>query len=44
MAKYEHGKMDVTAQEQTFAGVVTFATRAVIVILALIVFLALANA
>jgi len=44
MAKYEHGKMDITVQEQTFAGAMKFATRTVIVILVIVVFLALANA
>ena len=44
MAKHEHGKMDIKVQEETFAGFVTFTTRAVIVILAAVVFMALVNA
>jgi hypothetical protein len=44
MADHQHGSMDITAQEKTFAGFVTFATRTVIVILVAVVLLALINA
>jgi Bacterial aa3 type cytochrome c oxidase subunit IV len=44
MAEHKHGTMDITAQEKTFAGFVTFSTRAVIVILVAVVLLALMNA
>ncbi|WP_308916431.1 aa3-type cytochrome c oxidase subunit IV [Jannaschia sp. LMIT008] len=39
--EHEHGKMDTTEQEKTFAGFVTFTKWAVIVIIAILVFLAL---
>ncbi|MFQ6547521.1 aa3-type cytochrome c oxidase subunit IV [Aestuariibius sp. 2305UL40-4] len=38
---YKHGEMDITAQEKTYDGFVTFTVRTVIVILAVLVFLAL---
>jgi hypothetical protein len=44
MAEYKHGSMDITTQEKTFNGFITFTTRAIIVILALVIFMALANA
>jgi Bacterial aa3 type cytochrome c oxidase subunit IV len=44
MADHEHGNMDIRVQEKTFEGFVTFVTRAVIVIIALVVFMALVNA
>ncbi|GAB4385725.1 aa3-type cytochrome c oxidase subunit IV [Albidovulum sp.] len=44
MAEYKHGSMDISEHEKTFHGFIRFATRAVIVILAILVFLALANA
>lgn len=37
--KYEHGKMDITAQEKTFAGFVRFSTNAVIGIILTLIFL-----
>lgn len=43
MAEYQHGHMDIRAQERTFAGFVRFVSVAVIVIVAFLVFLALAN-
>ena len=43
MAEHKHGDMNTTAQEKTFAGFVTFAGRAVIIILVTLVLLALVN-
>lgn len=43
MADYQQGKMDIRAQEKTFAGFVKFVTYAVVAILLFLVFLALAN-
>ncbi|MEM7641285.1 MAG: aa3-type cytochrome c oxidase subunit IV [Pseudomonadota bacterium] len=39
--QHEHGKMDTTEHEKTFAGFVNFAKWTVIVIIAVLVFLAL---
>ncbi|MBE3639437.1 aa3-type cytochrome c oxidase subunit IV [Mangrovicoccus algicola] len=44
MADYKHGSMDITEQEKTFAGFVTFTTRAVIAIIVFLLFLALVGA
>jgi len=41
MAQHEHGKMDISAQEKTFAGYVKFASWAIVVIIALLIFLAI---
>lgn len=41
MADHEHGSMDVTTQEKTFAGFMSFSTKTVIVILVLLVLMAL---
>ncbi|WP_084794678.1 aa3-type cytochrome c oxidase subunit IV [Pseudoponticoccus marisrubri] len=43
MAEHKHGSMDVTEQEKTFEGFITFTIRSVIVILAIVVFLAVFN-
>ena len=43
MSDHVPGKMDIRVQEKTFAGFVRFVTIAVVVILAFLVFLALAN-
>jgi hypothetical protein len=43
MAEHEQGSMDIRAHEKTFAGFVKFASWTVVVILAVLVFLALAN-
>jgi hypothetical protein len=40
MAEYKHGSMDVSAQEAMFASFMKFMARSVIVILAVLVFLA----
>lgn len=41
---HEHGKMDITVQEQTFAGFVKFTTYTVVIILIAVVLLAMINA
>lgn len=41
MADYKHGEMDITTQNDTFHGFVKFVTWAVIVILAIVVFMAI---
>lgn len=38
---HEHGSMDTTTQEQTFAGFITFGVRLAIVCIAVLVFLAI---
>lgn len=44
MADFVPGKMDIRAQEKTYNGFITFTTRSVIAICAVLVFMALANA
>lgn len=44
MAEHKHGEMDITANEKTYDGFIKFTTRAVIAILAFLVFLALVGA
>ena len=44
MAEHKHGTMDVKDHEKTFAGYVTFTSNAVIVIIAILIFMALVNA
>ena len=43
MAEYNHGSMNTSTQEKTFAGFVTFVGRSVIIILVSLVLLALIN-
>jgi len=43
MAAHKHGEMDISTQEQTFAGFVGFVTKTVIVILVSLVLLYLIN-
>ena len=43
MAEHEHGTMDVTAQQKTFDGFIKMVTRASIVIILLVIFMALVN-
>ncbi|APX22432.1 MAG: aa3-type cytochrome c oxidase subunit IV [Rhodobacteraceae bacterium] len=43
MAEHKHGSMDITEQEKTFNGFVTFTIRTVVVILVLVVLLAMWN-
>lgn len=41
MGDHKHGEMDITVQQKTFDGFVTFTTRAVIGIVVFLIFLAL---
>jgi len=38
-SKHEHGKMDITEQEKTFAGFMRFSTNTVIGIIVFLIFL-----
>ena len=44
MAEHKHGSMDITTQEKTFEGFITFTIRTVVVILIAVVLLAMFNA
>ncbi|MFN4128707.1 MAG: aa3-type cytochrome c oxidase subunit IV [Paracoccaceae bacterium] len=44
MAEHKHGSMDTNAQEKTFAGFVRMVTWAAGIIIAVLIFMALANA
>ncbi|ETX30517.1 aa3-type cytochrome c oxidase subunit IV [Roseivivax isoporae] len=44
MAEHKHGEMDITEQEKTFEGFVTFTVRTVIVIAVGVVLLAFVGA
>lgn len=44
MAEHEPGSMDIRVQEQTFAGFVLFVKWSVVIILAVLIFMALVNA
>jgi hypothetical protein len=44
MAEHEPGSMDIREQERTFEGFIRFVSRATIVIIVVLVFIALANA
>ncbi len=44
MAKHEHGKMDISEQEKTFAGFVKWSVWVAAVSIGVLIFLALANA
>ena len=44
MAKHSHGSMDITDQEKTFNGFITWSTRGVVVIILGLIFLAIVNA
>ncbi|MYM57260.1 aa3-type cytochrome c oxidase subunit IV [Thalassovita mangrovi] len=43
MAEHKHGEMDTSVQDATFAGFVNFTKWAVLVIIAILVFMALVN-
>lgn len=43
MADHEHGKMDISSHEKTFAGFVKFTTYATVVIILGLIFIALVN-
>lgn len=44
MAKHKHGEMDISEQEKTFGGFIRFAVWTVVIVVAILIFLALANA
>ena len=44
MFKNDHKNMDIRTQEKTFDGFIGFTIKAVVIILVLVVFMALANA
>ncbi|MGB0659724.1 MAG: aa3-type cytochrome c oxidase subunit IV [Mangrovicoccus sp.] len=44
MAEHKHGSMDITAQQKTFDGFVSFTIKSVIAIFVFLVFLALVGA
>lgn len=43
MAEHKPGTMDITEHEKTFQGFIKFSVRAVVVILAILIFLAVFN-
>lgn len=43
MSEHKHGEMDISVQEKTFDGFVKMTKWAVIIIIAILVFLALVN-
>lgn len=43
MAEHKHGTMEISVQEKTFAGFVTFVTRSVVIIIVGLILLALIN-
>jgi membrane protein required for beta-lactamase induction len=43
MAEYKHGEMDITDQEKTFAGFTNMVTKAAVITIALLIFIALVN-
>ena len=44
MAEHKHGSMDITDQEKTFAGFIRFSTIVAVICIAVVIFMALANA
>jgi Ni,Fe-hydrogenase I cytochrome b subunit len=44
MAEHKHGSMDTTAQEKTFAGFIRMVTWGAVISIAILIFMALANA
>ncbi|KPQ06030.1 MAG: Bacterial aa3 type cytochrome c oxidase subunit IV [Rhodobacteraceae bacterium HLUCCA12] len=44
MAKHEHGSMDTSAQEKTFAGFLRLSAWTAGIVIAILIFLALVNA
>lgn len=43
MAEHEHGKMDISAQEEAFDGFITWSIRVSVASIAVLVFLAIFN-
>ena len=44
MADHKHGEMDITVQQKTFDGFMTWVTRSTIAIIVFLIFLALVGA
>lgn len=44
MADHKHGEMDVSVQEKTFAGFMSMAAKASVLIVVILIFIALVNA
>jgi hypothetical protein len=44
MAKHEHGKMDITTQEKTFAGFMRITVWGAAISIGILIFMALVNA
>jgi hypothetical protein len=44
MAKHEHGNMDISVQEKTFAGFMRYVTWGAAISIGLLIFIALVNA
>ena len=43
MAEHKHGSMNIDVQEKTFTGFIKFTTWAVVVIIAVLIFMAMVN-
>ncbi len=43
MADHKHGEMDTTAQEKAFAGFISLTTKAAVICIAVLIFMALVN-
>jgi fumarate reductase subunit C len=43
MADHKHGEMDITEQEKAFQGFIDFTIRMVVIILAVLIFMAVFN-
>lgn len=43
MADHKHGKMDISVQEKTFAGFISLSSKAAIIVICLLLFIALVN-
>ncbi len=43
MAEHEHGKMDISVQEKTFEGFITWSVRVAVASIAILLFLAVFN-
>lgn len=41
MSEHEHGSMDITVQEQTYEGFITFVTRFCVAMIVVVLFLAI---
>ena len=43
MAEHKHGSMDTKVQEETFAGFIKFTQWVVVIVIAILIFMALVN-